>query len=171
MEYQCHKWLQIYSTCMHFPIIPSFITYNCMCNYIDTTDATSGARTVYPFVATAFTLGFSVVHVTRSLFDEYVLLMFVCPFVLFLFSVCSSSIYGLWLPRWYLPTLFANYQCSEFQYSIWKYQAKKLCQASIQVLLLEQWKNDHIRQVTACSAKQWRIVSSVNILSYCIDTN
>jgi len=47
---------------------------------------------------------FSGVRVTRSL----VLWIIICPFVLFSFGhcvVCSSSIYGFWLPRWYLRTL------------------------------------------------------------------
>ena len=47
----------------------------------------SGVGTAYPFGAPVFTLGFSVFHVTRSLFDEYVLLMFVCPCVLFLLAI------------------------------------------------------------------------------------
>jgi len=90
MECLCHKWPRIYSTCKHFPVLPSFITYHRMCIYIDTTDATSGAGTAYPFGAPAFTFGFNVVRVTRSLFDVCVLLMCACPFVLFLLAIVLS---------------------------------------------------------------------------------
>jgi hypothetical protein len=90
MEYLCHKWQGIYSTCKHFPVLPLFITYHWICNQIDTTDATFGAGTAHPFGSPAFTLGFSVIRVTRSLFDVHVLLMFVCPFVLFLLGIVIS---------------------------------------------------------------------------------
>ena len=76
--------------CKHFPGFPSFIAYQRICNQIDTTDATNGAGTAYPFETPAFTLGFSVVRVTRSVIDVYVLLMFVCPCVLVLLVIALS---------------------------------------------------------------------------------
>jgi len=43
------------------------MTYHRVCNYINTTGATSGAGTAYPSGAHEFTPGFSGVCVTRSL--------------------------------------------------------------------------------------------------------
>jgi hypothetical protein len=76
--------------------------------------ATSGAGTAYPSGAPEFTPGFSGVRVTRSL------VLYVCfvdrclSFCAFSFGhcvVCSSSIYGFWLPLWYLQTLLI-YLCN-----------------------------------------------------------
>jgi hypothetical protein len=59
MEYLCHKWPQISSTCRkHFPVFSSFTTYYRICNYINTTGDTSGAGTAYPSGAPEFTPGF-----------------------------------------------------------------------------------------------------------------
>jgi hypothetical protein len=53
-----------------------------------------------------------------------------------------------------------------------KYKKEKtICEASIQLLVLEQWKNDHIKQVIACSAQLFRNVNTVNILLYCYNIN
>ena len=47
------------STCRkHFPVLCSFMTYRWVCNQSNTTDATSGAGTVYPSEAIEFTPGF-----------------------------------------------------------------------------------------------------------------
>jgi hypothetical protein len=49
MEYLCHKWPRICSTCRkHIPVHSSFLTYHRVCYYINTTGATSGAGTAYP---------------------------------------------------------------------------------------------------------------------------
>jgi hypothetical protein len=41
--------IRISSTCRkHFPVLSSFMTCHRVCNYINTTGATSGARTAYP---------------------------------------------------------------------------------------------------------------------------
>jgi hypothetical protein len=46
MEYPCHKWPRICSTCRkHFPVLSSFFTYHRICN---TTGATSGTGTSHP---------------------------------------------------------------------------------------------------------------------------
>ena len=59
MEYLCHKWPQICSTCRkNFPVLSSFTTYYQVCNLINTTGATSGAGTTYPYGAPELTLGF-----------------------------------------------------------------------------------------------------------------
>ena len=114
MEYLCHKWARICSTCRkHFPVLSSFMTYHRVCNYINTTGVTSGAGTAYPSGVPEFTPGFSGVRVTRSL------VLYVCfvdrclSFCSFSFGhcvVCSSSIYGFWLPLWYLQILLFIYQ-------------------------------------------------------------
>jgi hypothetical protein len=68
----------------------------------------SGAGTVYPAGAPEFTPGFLGVCVTRSLVlyecfpDRY---LSFCTFSFGHCVVCSSSIYGFWLPLWYLQTL------------------------------------------------------------------
>ena len=72
------------------------------------TGTTSGACTAYSSRAPEFSVCFSGVRVTRSL------VLFVCfvdrclSFCTFTFGhyvVCPSSIYGFWLPLWYLQTL------------------------------------------------------------------
>jgi hypothetical protein len=48
----------------------------------------------------------------------YVLLIVVCPFVLFSLGhcvVCSSSIYSFWLPLWYLQTLLIKFEMIWFR--------------------------------------------------------
>jgi hypothetical protein len=104
----CHKWPQICSTChKHFPVLSSFTTYCRVFGWINTTGATNGAGTAYPSEAPEFTPVFSGVRVTRSL------VLYVCfvdrclSFCTFSFGHCvvCSSIYGFWLPLWYLQTL------------------------------------------------------------------
>ena len=71
--------------------------------------ATSGTGTAYPSGEPKFTPVFRGVRVTRSL------VLCVCldsclSFCTFSFDhcfVCSSSIYGFWLPLWYLQTLLS----------------------------------------------------------------
>jgi hypothetical protein len=70
--------------------------------------ATSGAGTAYSFGSAEFTPGFSGVRVTRYLvlcvcFVDRCLSF--CPFSFGHCVVCPSSIYGFWLPLWYLQTL------------------------------------------------------------------
>jgi hypothetical protein len=58
--------LRICSTCRkHFPILSSFMTHHRVCNYSNTTGATSGKGSTYPFGAHEFTHSFSVVRVAR----------------------------------------------------------------------------------------------------------
>ena len=59
MEYMCHKWPRICSTCRkHFPVFSSFMTYHRVCSLINTTGVTSGAGTAYLSGAHEFTPGF-----------------------------------------------------------------------------------------------------------------
>jgi hypothetical protein len=55
MEYMCHKWPRICSTCRkHFPVLSSFMTYRRVCSLINATGVTSGAGTAYPSGAPEF---------------------------------------------------------------------------------------------------------------------
>jgi hypothetical protein len=126
MEYLCHKWPWICSTCRkHFPVLFSFKTYFLVCYSINTTGATNGAETAYSSGAPEFTPGFSGVHVIPSLV-LYVCFVDCCLyFCTFSFGhcfVCSSSIYGLWLPLWYLQTPLLDpkliQETNSFQYFI-----------------------------------------------------
>jgi len=70
--------------------------------------ATSGAGTAYPFGVPEFTPVFSGVRFTRSLVFCVMfcrLLFVLCHFSFGHCDVCSSSIYGFWLPLWYLQSL------------------------------------------------------------------
>jgi hypothetical protein len=109
MEYMCHRWPRICSTCRkHFPVLSSFMTYHRV--------VTRLTRPVSLMDQELLTLPehmssppvFSGVRVTRSLVlcvcfvDRF---LFFCIFSFGHCVVCSSSIYGLWLPLWYLQTL------------------------------------------------------------------
>ena len=68
MEYMCHRWPRICSTCRkHFLVFSSFMAYHLVCSYTNTTDNTSGAGTAYPSGTPEFNPGLSGVRVTRSL--------------------------------------------------------------------------------------------------------
>ena len=87
----------------------------CLTSFIK--GATSGAGTAYPFEAPDFTPVFSGVRVTRSLvlcvcFVDRCLSF--CTFTFGHCDVCSSSIYGFWLPLWYLQTLLSTQSCIEY---------------------------------------------------------
>jgi hypothetical protein len=73
------------------------------------TDAISGAcRNCLPFRSTWVHPGFSGVRVTRSLVLYLCFVDRCLSFCTFSFGhcvICSSSIYGFWLPLWYLQTL------------------------------------------------------------------
>ena len=110
MEYLCHKWPRISTTCCkHFPVLSSFMTYQRICNYINTTGATNQwNRICLPFLSSP--LVFSGVRVTRSLVLCVCLLyrwLSFCPFIFGHCVVCSSSMYGFWLQLSYLQTLLA----------------------------------------------------------------
>jgi hypothetical protein len=111
----CHKWPRICSTCRkHFPVVSSFMTYHMVCNYINTTGATSGEGTTHPSGAPEFTPVFRGVCVTRSLVLCVCFVDRCLSFCTFSFGhcvVCSSSIHGFWLPLWYLQTLLNLFMC------------------------------------------------------------
>ena len=122
MEYLCHKWPRICSTCRkHFQVLSSFMTYHRVCN---STCVTNGAGTDYPSGAPEFTSGYSIFSYMCMLCRSLLVLFYFffwplcCLFfcllaivlsVLLSFGhcvVCSSSIYGLWLPHWYRQTIY-----------------------------------------------------------------
>ena len=98
------------------------MTYHRVCNYINTTGATSGAGTGYPSGTPEFTPSLCGVRFTRSL------VLYVCfvdrclSFCTFSFGNCvvfSSSIYGFWLSLWYLQTFLFK---TIFGYLLWHYR-------------------------------------------------
>ena len=109
MEYLCHKWPRICSTCRkHFQVLSSFMTYH--------GSVTRLTRQVSLVKQELLTLPehlssppvFNGVRVTQSL------VLYVCfvdrylSFCTFSFGhcvVCSFSKYRFWLPLWYLQTL------------------------------------------------------------------
>jgi hypothetical protein len=109
MEYLCHKWPRICSTCRkHILVRSSFTTYHRICNQFNTTSATSRAETAYPSgVHPRFLVGFVLLDlVDRCLLSFCTLSFGQCVF--------SSSIYGIWLPLWYLQTLIGSMSCLPF---------------------------------------------------------
>jgi hypothetical protein len=119
MEYLCHKWPHICSTCRkHFPILSPFMTYHrfvtrltLRVSLVERELLTLPEHLSSPPVYIG-------VRVTRS-FVLYVCFVGRClSFWTFYFGhcvVCSSSIYGLWLPLWYLQTLAIDFVCM----SVW----------------------------------------------------
>ena len=109
MEYLCHKWPRICSTCRkHFPVRSSCMTYHRF--------VTRLARRVSLVEQELLTLPehlssapvFNGVRLTRSLvlyvcFVDRCLSF--CPLSFGHCGVCPSSIYGFWLPLWYLQNL------------------------------------------------------------------
>jgi hypothetical protein len=98
-EYLCHKWSRIWSTCLkHFPVLSSFVIHDRDCNYSNTTSAlpTLLEHPSSPLV-------FSGVRVTRSLAFCVVLVVLMSFFIWH--CVVFPSIYGFWLPPWYLLTI------------------------------------------------------------------
>jgi hypothetical protein len=108
MEYLCHKWPPICSTCRSFPhswLINGFVT-----RLSRRVPLVSGAETAYPSAAPEVTPVISGVRVTRSLVLCVCSVYRCLSLFPFYFGHCvfySSSMYGFWLPLWYLQTLFA----------------------------------------------------------------
>jgi len=62
-----HGYVSIFLfLCNHNPVLPSFITYHRVCNKSNTTGATCGAETAYPFGTPKFIPVFGVVCVVRT---------------------------------------------------------------------------------------------------------
>jgi hypothetical protein len=104
LEYLCHKWPQICSTCKHFLVLSSFMIYHRVCKYINTTGITSGAGTCYPSVAHEFTSGF-------YWSSRYSIFSFICMF--------SSSLFVLFLLPIVLSVLL-RYPYSDYPFGVFK---------------------------------------------------
>ena len=64
--YLCHKWRRICSVCRnHNLVFSSFMTYYFICKKSNTTGATNGARTAYPWFLVALSLVFCVIFVVH----------------------------------------------------------------------------------------------------------
>ena len=90
MEYLCHKWPGICSTCSkYFPVRSSFVTYHRVCNQINTTGSTCGAGTAYLSGAHDFTPSFSwcSCYSIFSFISMFCRSLFV-PFYLFYWPLC-----------------------------------------------------------------------------------
>jgi len=103
-----HKWPRIWSTCCKYlPVLSALMAYHPGCIYINTTGATNGAETVYHSWAHDFTPGYqwgsyySLFSICVCFVDRC---LSFCAFSIGHCVVCSSSIYGFWLPLWYLQT-------------------------------------------------------------------
>ena len=104
-EYMCLKWPRICSVCRNNnPVLDSFITYYRVCNKSNTMSATCGAGTANPYLAHEFTPVFNEVRIARCAFSVSLFVLLSLYFVHCV--VCPSSIYGFWLPLWYLQTIF-----------------------------------------------------------------
>jgi hypothetical protein len=111
MEYLCHKWPRICSTCRkHFPVFPH--------SRLITGFVTRLTRRVPLVEQELLTLPehlssppvFSGIRVTRSLVLYVYFVdrcLYFCTFSFGYCVVCSFSIYGFWLLLWYLQTLLA----------------------------------------------------------------
>jgi hypothetical protein len=115
-EYMCHKLLWIcFVSRNHNPIISLFVTYHCVCNNGNTTDAICEAGTAYHSRAHEFTpLVGSCCSIFIFLYN--VLCVIVCHFS-FCHCIVCPSIRGFWLPLWYLQNfLVVFYICHNRMY-------------------------------------------------------
>ena len=119
MEYLCHKWPRICSTCRNtsrsFPrswLITGFVTrLTRQVSLVEQELLTIPEHPSSPPVVSG-------VRVTRSLVLHVCFVdrcLSFCPFSFGHCVVYSSSIYGLWLPLWYLQTLLMIQGCSHFR--------------------------------------------------------
>jgi hypothetical protein len=103
IEYLYHKWPRICSTCrMHFPVLSTFITGfgTKLLRRVPLVEQELLTPPVHPSSPPIFS-GF---HVTLSFMCMFCRLLFVLLYFFF-WPFCSSSVYGFWLPLWYLQTL------------------------------------------------------------------
>ena len=104
-EYLCHKSPWICSICFnHNPVLSSIMTYHQVCNKSNTTGATSKAGTAHP---------------SEHLSPQPVLVGFTLFNIPFSFGHCivCPSIYGFWLPLWYLQTIL-HFFSSQYEKNI-----------------------------------------------------
>jgi hypothetical protein len=108
MEYMCQKWTRICSNGRkHFLVLSSFTTYYRVTRLTRRVPLVAQELLISPKHMSSPPV-YSGVRVTRSLiiyvyFVDHCLSFCACSFGHCV--VCSSSIYGFWLPLWYLQTL------------------------------------------------------------------
>ena len=103
--------------------------------------ATSGAGTAYPSEPPEFTPVFSGIRVTWSLVLYVCFVdncLSVCTFSFGYCVVCFSSIFGFWLPLWYLQTLLK--QSRHFSYSLMPRDIREATHFTTVIVLLGLWK-------------------------------
>ena len=118
-------------TCKQFPVLSSFITYHQVCNYINTTGATSGSGTSNYSEPPEFIPGFqwglfySIFSLCVCFVDCF---LSFCTFSFGHYVVPPSSIYGFWLPPFGIFNLFLSFcpfcfchcvVCSSSIYGFW----------------------------------------------------
>jgi len=112
MEYLCHKLPQICSTCKHFPVLSSFMTYHRVVTRLTRRMSLVEQKLLTLPEHLSSLPVFSEVCVTRSLVLYACFVdrcLFFCTFSFGHCVVSSSSIYGFWLPLWYLQTLLKTF--------------------------------------------------------------
>jgi len=105
------KWPRICSTCKHFPVLSSFMTYHRVCTYINTMDALVEQELLTLPVHLSSPPVLCGVRVTRSLISYVCFVdrcLSLCTFSFDHCVVCSSSIYRFLLP----PLVSSN--CSSY---------------------------------------------------------
>ena len=110
---------RICSTCRkHFPVLSSFMTYHRVCNYINTTGATSGAGTTYPSGHPSSPSVFIGVGVTQSL------VLCVCfvdrrclSFCTFFWALCCLFFFDIRILI--APLVTSNSSCTQLPEMIW----------------------------------------------------
>ena len=145
----------------------------------NTTGTTIGTGTVFSSGTHEFTPVFSRVHVTRSL----VLCVMFCrslfvllSFVFWHYVVCSSSIYGYWLPFWYLQSLLGGvlsyWMCLLGYVSYQPYSTPHMCCLTVCCFLKSQFtlyllivSTILFFKVSNRIAKTWHSCISINCLA------
>jgi hypothetical protein len=117
MEYLCHKWPRIHSTCLNTSWhITWFVTrltrwVSLVEQELLTLPEHLSSSPVFSGVRVTLSIGF----IDRCLSFIYVCFvdccLSFCTFSFWALCVCSSSIYGFWLPLWYLQTLLITIIC------------------------------------------------------------
>jgi hypothetical protein len=102
----CHKWRQMCSVCRnhHNLVLSSFMTYHRDWNNNNTTSTTCGTGTAHPSGAPEFTPVLVKFYWGSIAFCIVLCRLLFVSLSLFHCIVRRSSIYGFWLPLWYLQT-------------------------------------------------------------------
>jgi len=103
-----YNWPRICYVCRsHNPVLSSFMNYHRVCNKSNTTGATSGAGTAYPFGTPEFIPGFNGVRVSQSLvfwvvFCRSLLVFFFSAIAMFVLWITASFWLSLGIFKFFL---------------------------------------------------------------------